>query len=420
MMTADELDRVAAAVRVASGICLRPHQYAALEAAFERAGGSSAPYRVDDALRPGGGLLERLLDEVSVKETTFLRDREQLTAIDWHELAGRAGGQEVCVWSAGCATGEEAYSLALLACEAWPSREPPVRVVGTDLSASALEAARRGRYRERALREVDDVLRRRYFTRPGNGYEVGDRLRRLVSFQRHNLVTDHTPPTSLGACALVVCRNVFIYFEPSTADEVMALFRRSLTAGGSIVLGAADALVATGRVAPGRQPAPRPSAHRAPERREPSPRAVTVVPPPARAADNEHVVAALQAAHAGRYPEALRLAASALEQDAFDSHALFVRGFVELVAGAPHQAVLSFRAALYADPTFGLAAFMLGRAHDAGGERGQARRAYERSLRILKPGDHRHDYLLAQVDLKDVVAACRLRLSAAPAPVETR
>lgn len=420
MTPAHDLDQVAALVREASGISLRPHQYVTLEAALARAVGARASYHLDDALRPGGKLLERLVDEVSVKETTFLRDRGQLAVINWHELARRAGGQTVCIWSAGCATGEEPYSLAMLACEAWPSGEPPVRVVGTDLSATALETARRGRYRERALREVDGVLRRRYFTTEGNEYVVADRLRRLVSFQRHNMVTDHLPPTSLGRCNVVVCRNVFIYFEPSTADKVVALFRRSLAADGLVVLGAADALVAATPVAPVRPPVPRPAASRSRARRGPSSPPVTVAAAPAGTTSNERAIAALEAARAGRHAEALRLTAAALEKDAFDAQALFVRGFLELASGAPQEAVQSLRAALYADPTFGLAAFMLGRAHDASGEPGQARRAYQRSLRILKPSDHRHDYLLAQVDLKDIVAACRLRLSATPAGVETR
>jgi predicted TPR repeat methyltransferase len=74
--------------------------------------------------------------------------------------------------------------------------------------------------------------------------------------------------------------------------------------------------------------------------------------------------------------------------------------------------VTSFRRALYVDPSFGLAAFKLGRAHDASGERAAARRAYERALRALDPEDERHRLILDQVDLGDVAAACRVRLRA--------
>jgi tetratricopeptide (TPR) repeat protein len=86
---------------------------------------------------------------------------------------------------------------------------------------------------------------------------------------------------------------------------------------------------------------------------------------------------------------------------------------VELSSGRPDRAVEAFRAALYVDPQFGVAAFMLGRAHDECGARSDALRAYEQSLRIFDSGDGRYEYLLAQLEVHDVAAACRLRLAAA-------
>jgi tetratricopeptide (TPR) repeat protein len=95
-----------------------------------------------------------------------------------------------------------------------------------------------------------------------------------------------------------------------------------------------------------------------------------------------------------------------------NADAYFVRGLVELESGLTLDAVSSLRRALYLDPSFGLAAFTLGRAYDAEGDRAAARRSYRQALRALDPSDDRHEPILAQVDLGDVAAACRARLAA--------
>ena len=108
-------------------------------------------------------LVERLIDEVTVQETAFVRDRAQFDSIPWSRLlhAAHAAGSEVIrVWSAGCATGEEAYTLALLAAEAFAPAPPPVDVLGTDISGAAVAAATIGRYHERSVRALDPALRR--------------------------------------------------------------------------------------------------------------------------------------------------------------------------------------------------------------------------------------------------------------------
>jgi chemotaxis protein methyltransferase CheR len=421
-----DLATVAEAVRAASGICLRPHQYDSLGAAVTRALGGLDRLDPETALLPGSGALNRLLDEVAVKETTFLRDHEQLEAIDWPNLVGSVGRGDVTrIWSAGCATGEEVYSLAMLACEAFGSFEPPVRIIGTDLSETALARGRAGRYRERAMREVSSSLRHRYFSYDGQHHIVGDQLRQLVRFVRHNMVTDLAPPPGVAPCSLVVCRNVFIYFEPSTADIVLAAFARALGSTGAVILGAADALVAKERTARGATPPLRKENIGATRRGSASQSEPSISTTPRRPGSVDHnvsvdhslsidrSVAAAVAASQGRRQDALEHADAALANDPLNAHALLVRGLIALMSGEPSSAVPPLRAALYADPSFGLAAFMLGRAHDACGDTVQARRAYEQSLRTLEAGDRRHDHLLGQIELADVAAACRARLAAA-------
>jgi chemotaxis protein methyltransferase CheR len=190
---------------------------------------------------------------------------------------------------------------------------------------------------------------------------------------------------------------------------VIESLQRSLRPGGLLVLGAADALMRTaprpavpaapvaGAAQPGRLGGP--AGH--PGRR------------PARSRE-QRLAAALDAADKSDRGDALAQVASLLADNPLDADAHFVRGLVTLEAGEPDQAVAALRRALYADPAFSLAAFTLGRAHDALGDGPAARRAYERVLRTINPEDHRHEMILQQVDIGDIAAACRARLGAPP------
>ncbi|MHB8468896.1 MAG: CheR family methyltransferase [Gaiellaceae bacterium] len=226
------LERIADLVHEESGIRLRPNQHASLRSAVTRLG-----WNPEDVV----GLAEdpacraRLVDEVLVKETSFLRDRAQLDAIPWSRTSR--------VWSVGCASGEEPYTLALLAAEAGATAD----VLGTDLSATALAAARAGRYRPRAVRAVEPLLRERYFVQDRDRLAVGERLRRSVRFVQHNVVRGPVPPAGETGFDLIVCRNVLIYFDGETAEQVVAALESALRAGGTLVLGAADVLCGTAR-----------------------------------------------------------------------------------------------------------------------------------------------------------------------------
>jgi tetratricopeptide (TPR) repeat protein len=227
-----------------------------------------------------------------------------------------------------------------------------------------------------------------------------------VRFRQHNLSSDPFPPFGEGAFDLVICRNVLIYFDAALVARVIAGFELAVRDGGTLIIGAADALCGTvSRLASiaTRDPVPRKivaSLLRRPLGRE------------AVLSRDERLTAALDAANAERMSEALDHAAVLLESDALDADAYFVRGLVEIQADDAAAAAASLRRALYVDPTFALAAFTLGRAHDALGDDAAARRAYEQALRTLDPEDDRHELLLQQVDLGDIAAACRARLGA--------
>jgi chemotaxis protein methyltransferase CheR len=423
----------------------------AKETALRLAVGRAAPgldmdaflHAIEDPVL-GPGLVDRLIDEVTVHETSFARDMSQLSAIDWRGLqqAARAAGSGVIrVWCAGCASGEEAYTLALLASEALAPGRPGVDVIGTDVSLAMIAAAEAGHYRQRAVRELGPERRGRYLEElPDGTYYVGASLRSLVRFARHNLVTDPYPPRGESAFDLIVCRNVLIYFTSTLARRVVETFRRSVRPGGMVLLGAADVLQLTpahGSAAgrrhepartgpfPARQPpgaGVRPQAGATAGAR-PEGVAVTAATGAAFSAggapsrDSASLEAAadrrlltLTAAGAGDRDGALEHAASLAEAHPLDADAHFLYGLVALEAGEPGRARDALRRALCADPEFCLAAFTLGRAYDALGDRPAARRAYGQALRTLDPGDRKHESLLQQIDLADIAAACQARL----------
>jgi chemotaxis methyl-accepting protein methylase len=407
------LAALAELVHEASGIVLADGQEQALGAALRRAAPEfdASQFLAEARVAPGGRrLVERLVDEIAVKETTFLRDSGQLNAIDWHgllECAHRRGASTIRVWSAACATGEEPYTLALLAARAFGGNQPPVDVLGTDISAAALAQARAGRYRERAMRHVDRPSRQRFFAVDGADYVVGEQLRRHVRFERHNLVRDPIPPLGEAPFDLIVCRNVLIYFDVPTIDRVRGALGRALESGGTLVLGAADSL--GGSSAPSgtlAEPLP-PVAAASPVRELRRPLGRTD-----GFSRDELLRQALAAADAGRCDEARAHTATLLRRVPLDADAHFVLGIVELEDGSPRAAVASLRRALYVDPDFGIAAFALACAYDSLGDHGAARRAYEQAVRTIDPADDRHGALLEQIDLRNLTEACLLRLDA--------
>jgi chemotaxis methyl-accepting protein methylase len=353
------------------------------------------------------GLLERLIDEVTVNETFFFRQPDELEAIEWRTLlaaAADAGSPVVRIWVAACSTGEEAYTLAMLAGEAFGTAEPPVSILATDISTGALDRARAGRYRGRTVRTLDENMRRRWFVPDGDALAAGEALRGLVEFRRHNLVRDPVPAE--GRFDLIACRNVLIYFDGETVERAIATLEGGLAPAGMLLLGAADRLCDSARrlanPASSRPERAAPVARR--ELRSPLGRDQTAIAPP------PELATALAAANEGELRDALDVTDRLLEANPLDADAYFVRGLAELGLGDTDAAVSSLRRALYVDPSFGLAAFKLARAQELRGDRAAAARAYEQALHTLDPEDSRHDAILDQVDLADIAIACGLSI----------
>jgi chemotaxis protein methyltransferase CheR len=402
-------------IRRETGIVIRDNQLGSLDAALGRIepgmGAREFLAGVSDPAT-GGQLLGLLVDEVTVQETYFFREERALHAVDWPALlrqSQRRGDEQVRVWVPACATGEEAYTLAMLAAEALGPGTIPVSILATDVSTAALDAATEGVYTRRSVGGVPPELRDRYLEPVGRLNRLGGELRSLVRFRHHNLVTGGSPPLGENQFDLVVCRNVLIYFEPRAVEQVLASLEAALRPGAELILGAADRLTGTS-VRLASEPVELERRQSAPPKRElRRPIGVERRDHPVERLE-DRIEDALLAADAGDLKLTLSLIGEVLSREPLHPDALFVRGIAELGQGDPAAAIVSLRRALYVEPSFGIAAFELGRALDSAGDAEAARRAYTRALGTLEPPVERESVVRDRIDLADVEAACLMRL----------
>jgi len=194
---------------------------------------------------------EKLLDALTINVTKLFRNPEAFAAIERVVVPALWALPEPAlrVWSAGCASGEEVYSLAALFHRHAERQGQPdaaarrMRIVGTDIDRESLERAAAGTYAESAFTDAPADLRARYFS-PGLPATVAPELRALVAFERRDLLRDAPPP---GAQHLVVCRNVVIYFDRPTQEALFMRFHGALAPGGYLVLGKVETLLGPAR-----------------------------------------------------------------------------------------------------------------------------------------------------------------------------
>jgi len=192
----------------------------------------------------GSREINSLVQLLTNKETFFFRETHQFELLSDQllpELLSR-GHIPLRLWSAGCATGEEPYSLAITLLEYQREHgELQAQVIGTDIDTNALEQARRGVYGERAVRLVRPGLRQRYFSFDGQAYRINPQVGRLVKFQTHNLAED-TCPSSLVDVDIVFCRNITIYFDDRARDRLNARLADCLRPGGYLFVASAETM----------------------------------------------------------------------------------------------------------------------------------------------------------------------------------
>jgi chemotaxis protein methyltransferase CheR len=192
--------------------------------------------------------LAKLIDDLTTNETYFLRERGPLRALieeivpEAADLRRAQGGGPVSIWSAGCASGEEPYSIVMLALEAGlvPGRD--LRVYASDISRPALQKARRGVYREASFRETEASLRARYFSEKDGLWKIHDSVKQHVDLIHVNLF-DRTRIALLGQMDVILCRNVIIYFDAHGKKRVIQTFWEKLRPGGHLLLGHSESLI---------------------------------------------------------------------------------------------------------------------------------------------------------------------------------
>ncbi len=192
-----------------------------------------------------------LLGALSINVTDFFRDRGAFEAFSECVirplLQAKSGANSILrIWSAGCATGQEVYTIAMCLLEEQKrlkTMPPMLSVVGTDISAQAITKGKGGVYSHEEVRNIPDRMLRDYFLKTAHGYEVSEKLGRITRFHRENLL-DNPEQKHFDA---VVCRNVLIYFSRAMHDKVTMHLYHALRQGGYLMLGRTETLMGAPR-----------------------------------------------------------------------------------------------------------------------------------------------------------------------------
>ncbi|WNO52768.1 CheR family methyltransferase [Stakelama saccharophila] len=200
-----------------------------------------------------GNLADKVVEAILNQETSFFRDGTVLQQIVGAAAAmqQQAGDRRLRIWCAGCSTGQEPYSLAMLFAE-WPEGRPMPEIVATDISAAAIDRARTGSYSQFEIQRGLPVRQMiRWFVEGGEQWSARPELKRLVQFRRNNLVED---PPPAGRFDIILCRNVLMYFPSalrrSTLDSLASVLRPQgllIMGAGETVIGQTEALVPSER-----------------------------------------------------------------------------------------------------------------------------------------------------------------------------
>ena len=393
-----------------------------------------------------------LASHLTIGETYFFREKNTLDVLASRVLpeliqARRGREQRLRLWSAGCCSGEEAYSLAILLHQVLPDlADWHVTILATDINPRALRRAVAGSYGEWSFRGVPDGFKTRYFIRTGDGrYTIRPELKRLVTFESLNLVEDVYPSLATGTNAmdLVFCRNVLMYFTPEQTGKAIRNLHHALIDGGWLAVSPSEAsqalfpqfitqnfpgVILYQKIAAGARASQTWTAMPhcdvedvvAPAATAPSagvpPAPPPEMPPPAEARHTPYAAAA-SLFDEGRYgeaaemllasftehtrdPEAFSLLARALANqgrladalawcdrwiaaDKLDAAGHYVRAAILLERGQHGDARRSLQRAIYLDPDFVLAHFALGNLARSRDHHDEAHRHYVNALRLL-------------------------------------
>ena len=366
-------------------------------------------------------VIEILAAQLTIGETYFFRDTRSFEIIGEQLLpelirVRRGAGQRLRIWSAGCCTGEEPYSLAILLDRILPDlRDWQLTLLATDVNPHFLRKAAAGVYGEWSFRDAPAWLKSNYFEPVApNRYVILPRIKQLVTFAYLNLAADAYPTLAGGTNAmdLIFCRNVLMYFPPDTARRVVQNFHHSLLETGWLLLSGVEgcsqwltgfdptpfdgaALYRKSSASPFVPTVHTTVAIAGSERFEES-----AVPPatanPAAATVQASVLQARICANLGNLADALCWAEQAIAADKVDASLHYLRAVILREQGLAQEACSSLKRAIYLEPDFALAHFTLGSLAQQRGRHGEARRYFLNTLELLR--SHPDDEVLPHSD----------------------
>ncbi len=394
---------------------------------------------------PGEEEIRRLSNKIVVHQTEFFRNRPQFEALEQIVLpdllsAADTSGRTLKIWSAGCSSGEEPYSIAMVVARTLGHQLPywNVEILGTDISEPILKRAQSARYTSKAAKSVPEPYKSLYLKELADGsYEVVSDIRDLVRFKVHNLVHDEPPSELLPGAQLVFCRNVTIYFSEKSLVRAIKNMESALLPGGYLFLGHSESLLGIehsfelldlAATFAYRKPRPKVSAipvgyaARDEKRAVPGSTRLPPAPPidrpsPVRppAPDGAHIKETVASAQGflekGDPESARRLVEDELRRHPTDAALHFLHGSALHVLGDDEAACRAFGKAIYCDTRFSLAYFYRAVVQEESGNLEAASRDYSAAMRFLEsdpPG--KWDPYLEAMNHVQLVDVCRQKL----------
>jgi len=407
-----ELPEFAALIAQRTGLCIPERDWPRLGRLLSQRGGTPGNRNANEYFQKLAGqtgtaceLWRELARELTVGESYFFRDHGQMALLRDHllpELINRnSASRSLRIWSAGCSTGEEPLTLAMLLDELLPQRANwNVTILGTDLNPAAVAKAKTGIFGSWSFRGVSPEIRARYFRACGNDWAVDPRLLSQLTLREGNLLADLFPQAAEGLFDLILCRNVFIYFDTGAITTILKKFRGSLRENGYLMTGHSEthgiqvnglqrhhlpgslvyqrAAKRAPEVAPApAKPAapllpPMPSRPTLPLSTSPRPAATLAAPVAPSASDL--LRSAQTCANLGRYEEAVALCRRANEADPLLASAHFLAAQLAEQRGELEEASLRFKRVIYLAPDFAPAYIELGSLYAAQGDAARAAR----------------------------------------------
>jgi chemotaxis protein methyltransferase CheR len=401
------------------------------------------------AARPWPAETSVLVERLSITETYFFRHGEQFRALAEQALPERADARRaqrvLRLLSVACSSGEEAYTLAIVARQVRPDPDWIVDVLGIDANPAMLRKAETGWYAPWSLRETPDAVRRRWFRHGDGGFQVIDEVRRLVRFRQHNVASEDEQLWRPAQYDVIFCRNLLMYLTPEVAARLVTRMTDALVPGGYLFLGHTDSL---GSAPPGLElrhthhsfyyrrsggPAPSPCAESPPAvapplteedvynralsllREEKFGEALDLITAglPGRPQTRDVLLHGVLLAQAGRLTDAMTLARRLIDENGLhaDAHQLLALCLED--ATDTGEAISQYRLAAYLDPSFALPRLRLGQLARRRGDDRAAAAELERALELLP---HEHEERIAMFGggfgRISLTVACRSELDA--------